>query len=110
MTEKWIVGEPGGPAGPFWSVVSSSGRVIAMQIVDEKYAHLLAKLGPILDYDFDTVREAGRRLRQIIERDFSAPSVSASHPLGGQFKPVDAGSEDYIIRAVIEALFGPDSG
>lgn len=106
MTEKWIVGEPGGPSGPFWSVVSSSGLVIAMQIIDEKYARLLAKLGPILDYDFDTVHEAGIRLRQITERDFSAPSVNAAYPLGGQFKPVDAGSEDYIIRAAIEALFG----
>jgi len=32
--EKWIVGQPGGPAGPFYSVVSSSGRVIAMQVID----------------------------------------------------------------------------
>lgn len=99
MTEKWIVGEPGGPSGPFWSVVASSGRVIAMQIPDEKDARLIARLGPILAYDFDAVHEAGRRLSEIIKRDFGARS---------QFTPVDIGSEDYTIKAVIEALFGEE--
>lgn len=41
--EKWIVGQPGGPAGPFWSIVSSTGRVIAMQIPDEKDAQLIQR-------------------------------------------------------------------
>lgn len=92
MGEKWIVGEPGGPAGPFYSVVSSSGRVIALQIVSEEYAHLIARLGPILDCDFDTVREAGKRLSEILVRD-------------GAKTAVDVGAEDYIVRAVIEVLF-----
>ena len=42
--EKWIVGQPGGPAGLFYSVVSQSGRVIAMQIPDEGMARLIAQL------------------------------------------------------------------
>ena len=46
--EKWIVGEPGGPSGPFWSVVSSSGRVIAMQIPDEEIARLIASFPDII--------------------------------------------------------------
>lgn len=46
--EKWIVGQPGGPSGPFYSVVSSSGRVIAMQIPDEKYALLIASFPNLL--------------------------------------------------------------
>jgi cell division protein FtsB len=44
MTEQWIVGQPGGPSGPFYSVVSSTGRVIAMQIPAEKDAILIASL------------------------------------------------------------------
>lgn len=42
--EQWIVGKPGGPSGPFWSIVSSSGRVIAMQIPDESIANELVRL------------------------------------------------------------------
>jgi hypothetical protein len=48
MTEKWIVGEPGGPSGPFYSVVSQSGRVIAMQIADEKYALMIASFPDLI--------------------------------------------------------------
>lgn len=44
MSEKWIVAKPGGPAGPFWSIVSSSGRVIAMQIPDEAIANEIVAL------------------------------------------------------------------
>lgn len=35
---KYVIGQPGGPAGPFWSVVRSDGRVIAMWIPDEETA------------------------------------------------------------------------
>ena len=31
--DKWLISEPGGPAGPFWGIVTQSGRVIA----DETY-------------------------------------------------------------------------
>lgn len=44
MNEQWNVGQPGGPSGPFYSVVSSTGRVIAMQIPAEKDALLIASL------------------------------------------------------------------
>jgi hypothetical protein len=42
--EKWIVGQPGGPAGPFYSVVSERGRVIAMQIIDHGMAKQIAQI------------------------------------------------------------------
>ena len=48
MTEQWIVGQPGGPSGPFYSVVSSTGRVIAMQIPDEQTAILIASFPKLL--------------------------------------------------------------
>ena len=44
MTEQWNVGQPGGPSGPFYSVVSSTGRVIAMQVPAEKDALIIASL------------------------------------------------------------------
>jgi RNA processing factor Prp31 len=93
-SEKWIVGEPGGPAGPFWSVVSQSGRVIAMQIIEEKDARLIASLGAILACDFNTIKAKAERLRDIESRDFD------------EYRPIVRGEEDYVIRAVIEALFG----
>lgn len=44
MNELWIVGKPGGPSGPFWSIVGSSGRVIAMMIPDENIANEIVRL------------------------------------------------------------------
>ncbi len=55
-TEQWNVGEPMGPAGPFFSVVSSTGRVIALQVPSRELAERLASL-PGLEAK---VREAGR--------------------------------------------------
>ena len=37
-TERWNIGLPGGPSGPFYSIVSESGRVIAMQIPSKEVA------------------------------------------------------------------------
>lgn len=47
--EQWNVGEPDGPAGPFFSVVSSTGRVIAMQVPSRKIAEQIAALPDLLD-------------------------------------------------------------
>ena len=43
-TEKRIVGEKGGPSGPFYSVVTSTGRVVAMQIIEREDAELIARI------------------------------------------------------------------
>lgn len=51
-----------------------------------------AKLETILSGDFDTIRSAGRQLREILKRDGAESAVSV-------------GAEDYTVRAVIEALF-----
>lgn len=56
---KWIVGDKGGPAGPFYSVVRQDGRIIAMQIPDKVVAEQIALL-PLIrelaseadEYDF----------------------------------------------------------
>ena len=37
----WFVGLPGGPAGPFYSLVNSAGNVIAMQIPRKEDARLI---------------------------------------------------------------------
>lgn len=91
---RWNIGLPGGPAGPFYSVVKQNGNVIAMQIPDKEKAQLIAKLGEILDRDFGVVRETRNRLSDILERDF---------PNGNY--PIVNGGLDYTIKAVIEALF-----
>lgn len=50
MSEKpkrWIIGQPGGITGPFYSVVRQDGRIIAMQIPDAEVARQIALL-PII--------------------------------------------------------------
>lgn len=37
----YSIGQPGGPAGPFWSLVNQRGAVVAMQITSEANARLL---------------------------------------------------------------------
>jgi len=44
MSETWNVVEPGGMGGPFYSVVSSTGRVVAMQIPDKSVAEMIAAI------------------------------------------------------------------
>lgn len=44
MIEQWIVVQPGGPSGPFYSVISSTGRVIALQIPDDKVAGRISRM------------------------------------------------------------------
>ena len=51
--EKWIVGQPGGPSGPFYSVVSQRGRIIAMQIPDEGMARLIAQLPELKELRYE---------------------------------------------------------
>jgi len=93
---KWIVGQPGGMNGPFYSVVAENGNVIAMQIPSEKNAKTIAGLGACLDYDFDKIHEAGIRLRRIFDNDEIRE------------KDISKGLEDYIIRSVILALFADE--
>jgi hypothetical protein len=49
MSNKWNIGEPGGPSGPFYSIVSEKGRVIALMIPSRKEAE------EIVEYHNDTV-------------------------------------------------------
>ena len=51
--DKWIVGQPGGPSGPFYSVVSQHGQIIAMQIPDEGMARLIAQLPELKELRYD---------------------------------------------------------
>lgn len=41
---EWIVGQPGGPSGPFYNIVSSSGKVIALQVPDREVAARIARI------------------------------------------------------------------
>lgn len=41
---KWNIGEPGGPNGPFYSIVSETGRIVALQIPDKATAQMIVGL------------------------------------------------------------------
>ncbi len=41
---RWTASPPGGPAGPFWSIVTETGRVIAVQVPDGETARMLIGL------------------------------------------------------------------
>lgn len=41
---EWIVGQPGGPSGPFYSIVATSGQVIALQVPDKEVAARIARI------------------------------------------------------------------
>ncbi|MCP5018941.1 MAG: hypothetical protein GY938_27235 [Ketobacter sp.] len=45
---KRIVGEPGGPSGPFYSVIEESGRVVALQIPKKADALEIAQLPELI--------------------------------------------------------------
>ena len=49
MGEKWIIGEPGGPSGPFYSVVTQSGFLIAKQIPGLAEASQIAAIPELLE-------------------------------------------------------------
>ena len=40
----WNIGEPGGPSGPFYSVIKPTGQSIALQIPDREMAERIAML------------------------------------------------------------------
>ena len=40
----WTIGKPGGPSGPFHSVVSDTGEVIAMQVSSKRHAERIANI------------------------------------------------------------------
>ncbi len=89
--DKWILSEPGGPAGPFYGIVTQSGRVIALQIVEREHAEILRTIGNILIGDYDTVEKAGKHLAEILHGDNIAQIN---------------GMEDYMIRTFTEVILG----
>lgn len=47
-TERWVIGEPGGPSGPFYSVVTQTGQMVAMQVTDKWFAYLISQIPQFL--------------------------------------------------------------
>ncbi len=50
---KRIVGEPGGPSGQFYSVIESSGRVVALQIPERADALEIAQLPKLIQLRYE---------------------------------------------------------
>lgn len=61
----WWIGEPGGPSGPFYSVVSATGRVIAMQIPDRSMAQAISALPDMLHALMAALEPAGDTPEQV---------------------------------------------
>ncbi len=55
-TDKYMLSPPGGPAGPFWGVVSQKGRVVALQIIDRPFANLIVSVLNALNGDEATMQ------------------------------------------------------
>lgn len=68
--DKWILSHPGGPAGPFWGIVTQSGRVVALQIVEREHAEILQIMGNLLAFDPSTTQEVGMNILHILGSDF----------------------------------------
>lgn len=56
----WIVGQPGGPAGPFYSLINQQGNVVALQIVGEADARLCSAAPDLLAACERALEEDGR--------------------------------------------------
>jgi len=51
--EKRFVSPPGGPSGPFYSVVTQSGKIVALQIPNQEEARLISELPGLVQLRFD---------------------------------------------------------
>ena len=63
--DKWILRPPGGPAGPFWGIVTQSGKVIALQILERKHAEVLRIVGNVAQGDGDAIMEVEKYTDEI---------------------------------------------
>jgi hypothetical protein len=79
----WIVGKPGGPSGPFYSIVSDTGEVIAMQIPSKKHAERIVQL----EKDNQTLR-----IWLVMETGMSEDEVEMVIEDGRKPNPYDAGN------------------
>lgn len=95
QVDKWILSPPGGPAGPFWGIVTQSGKVIALQIVERENAEILRVVGNVLAGDDATVRKVAERLTSIFNETLDAETMLGSND-----------DEGYFVGTVIEAILG----
>ena len=100
MSEKWNVGEPGGPAGPFYSVVSQSGRIIAMQIPDKDIAEKIAKM-PELDSALQDGIEHVRDLLSVFNNTWKALGRTEA-----QVENLDIGTLPDVVESKLARLQG----
>jgi hypothetical protein len=68
-TDRWILSPPGGPAGPFWGIVTQTGKVIALQIIEREHAEILRIAGNVLEGDDFTVSQIGNYTDEIAIRN-----------------------------------------
>ena len=84
------------PDKGFWAILTDSGVVVVPAIAVQSYAEAIVTMGNASQEDPATIKPASARLKRILSRD----SVSTYRI------PLEDGAEEYIINAVVEALFG----
>lgn len=64
---KRIIGEPGGPSGPFYSVIEESGRIVALQIPSKADAIEIAQLPELLQLRYEWAGIINRLANAILD-------------------------------------------
>lgn len=93
QVDKWILSPPGGPAGPFWGIVTQSGRVIAFQIIEREHAEILQIIGNVLAGDDATIGKVAKKVTVIFDNTLDIETMLGPN-----------NDESYFIRSVIEAV------
>lgn len=85
-----ILSPPGGPAGPFWGVISQTGRVLATRIVAREDANLLLVVHNALIGDPDTLEKIRDQTKDVRDLLDDREGTSSDH---------------FITRAIIKAIW-----
>lgn len=64
----WMIGEPGGPSGPFYSVINSQGRVVAAMVANRADAELMVAAQDMADKVFRVLDDLEAAAEESVSR------------------------------------------
>lgn len=96
----WLMGEPGGPSGPFYSIVNRQGNVVAMQVANEADAHLIISVLDLL-----LVAEHTLLIWEELERSIDTFDFTFAD---GTSRPLQVSAVTEMLRAAIAKANGGD--
>lgn len=114
----WMIGEPGGPSGPFYSVINGQGRVIAAMVANRADAELIVAAQDVADKVFRVLDQLEAAAQESVERHRiqDAERAAAADEKGKRDLPYNAlraaaiGRHDSVMlaRGLILAALGLD--